>query len=119
MFSFLNYSFSQSVLPATEVCGFVPVLMSMNVPVPIVIFTSPLSKQHSPNMAACWSAICGEKENTRPQDCNAHIHSERSKETENQTTELKRSRQLTTDIIGMATPNIEGSEEPKLWLEGK
>lgn len=35
--------------------------MSTKVPVPMVIFTSPRSKQHSPNMAACWSAIYGKK----------------------------------------------------------
>ena len=44
---------SSYVLPAMEVCGLAPVLMSMKVPVPMVIFTSPTSKQHSPNMAAC------------------------------------------------------------------
>ena len=44
-------------LPATDVCGLHPVLMFMKVPVPMVILTSPTSKQHSPNMAACWSAI--------------------------------------------------------------
>lgn len=44
-------------LPATDVCGLLPVLMFMKVPVPMVILTSPTSKQHSPNMAACWSAI--------------------------------------------------------------
>lgn len=46
-----------SAVPATEVCGLLPVLMSMKVPVPMVILTSPMLKQHSPNMAACWSAI--------------------------------------------------------------
>lgn len=44
-------------VPAMEVWGLLPVLMSMKVPVPMVILTSPTSKQHSPNMAACWSAI--------------------------------------------------------------
>lgn len=44
-------------VPATEVWGLFPVLISMKVPVPIVILTSPVSKQHSPNIAACWSAI--------------------------------------------------------------
>lgn len=36
--------------------------MSTKVPVPMVILTSPRSKQHSPNMAACWSAIYGKKD---------------------------------------------------------
>lgn len=44
-------------LPARDACGLLPVLMFMKVPVPMVIFTSPASKQHSPNIAACWSAI--------------------------------------------------------------
>ena len=46
------------VWPATEACGQSPVLQSMNVPVPIVHFTSPTLKQHWPNIALCWSATC-------------------------------------------------------------
>ena len=43
-------------LPATEACGYEPVLISINEPVPMVQLTSPTSKQHCPNTAACWSA---------------------------------------------------------------
>ncbi len=43
-------------LPATDAWGYEPVLISINDPVPMVQFTSPVSKQHCPNTAACWSA---------------------------------------------------------------
>lgn len=49
---------NSNYLPPTFSWGLLPVLMSRNVPVPMVSFTSPIWKQHSPNMAACWSATC-------------------------------------------------------------
>jgi hypothetical protein len=40
-------------IPAIDACGFCPVLQSINVPVPMVHFTSPTLKQHWPYMAPC------------------------------------------------------------------
>ena len=45
-------------LPATDACAYPPVLMLINDAVPNVHLTSPTSKQHCPNIAACASATC-------------------------------------------------------------
>lgn len=56
---------NSNYLPPTLWWGLFPVLISKNVPLPMVNFTSPVWKQHSPNMADCWSATCQKHSNTR------------------------------------------------------
>jgi hypothetical protein len=46
----------QSTSPATDALGVRPVFTFRNVPVPMVTFTSPSSKQQEPNKDAAWSA---------------------------------------------------------------
>ncbi|KPP56676.1 hypothetical protein Z043_125679, partial [Scleropages formosus] len=97
--------------PATDVCGLEPVLMSMKVPVPIVIFRSPVSKQHSPNMAACWSAIWRHERSVygyvqRYVGCPASPFLCPVRKTV-----------LTTHVMGMGAPKMAGAVKPKWWLE--
>ena len=47
------YTYVRGKLPATDACGLLPVLRLIKVPVPKVTFTSPVLKQHCPNMALC------------------------------------------------------------------
>ena len=43
------------ISPRSEKTGLSPVFISTKQPVPYVFFAMPLSKQHCPNSAACWS----------------------------------------------------------------